>query len=574
MTKAKRKIAVVDFETDPFLSGRHPIPFAWGFYDGERYVSDWTRKAWIKPRGSTGWPSANSLADFLEDLNEDESEELLIYAHNGGKFDFMFLMHRMSGNIKIVNGRIIQCQIGQHTLRDSYAIMPIPLSKLGDKLDIDYQKMERDTREANREEIDIYLKADCVELYKAVVAFHEEFGDQLTIGGTAMKQLKKFHEFDAVSEDFDKVFRPYYFGGRCQCFEAGDITGDFKGYDINASYPDTMKRLKHPVSRRYHTGNKISRHTTAFVTWEGVNRNAVPTRKKDGGLDFTVPRGTFATTIHEFNMGLETGTISPERIIQTVDFDMMISFEEFIDHFHNARLRAKEAEDKFLDLFYKLISNSSYGKFAQSPNSFEDSIILRMGDIPPALYHKATGKILPDSEQWVLRHKNNGYAIWCKPSSQKTYFNIATAASITGGSRAKLLHGIANSTRPVYCDTDSIYCESLNVEMDDKKLGAWKHEFTASRIAIAGKKLYTVLGTLADNPSLIKGATKKLAPGETLDLNSVRCLKKAHKGVILSSEQIIDIANGATVEVANQAPSMKLDGNHVFVKRRIRRTQV
>ena len=44
--KDKRRIAVIDFETDPFLADRFPRPFAWGFYDGERYVEYWQSDAW------------------------------------------------------------------------------------------------------------------------------------------------------------------------------------------------------------------------------------------------------------------------------------------------------------------------------------------------------------------------------------------------------------------------------------------------------------------------------------------------------------------------------------------------
>lgn len=528
MAGKKRKIAVIDFETDPFLHGRIPVPFSWGYYDGERYVEHWQEKAWESNECVT------TLVNFLKDTSDAPK---LVLAHNGGKFDFLFFIEHLEGAIKIVNGRILQAQIGAHTLRDSYAILPVPLSQSGGgKLDIDYKLMERECRENHKEEILTYLKADCVALYNLCEAFYDEFGDALTIGSTAMKQLKKFHHFDSANGAFDKMFRKYYYGGRCQCFETGVIETDVKGFDLNSSYPFTMKGMMHPVSTEHYINGAIG-PKTMFVTWEGINDNAVPVRTKTG-LDFTTREGIFYTTIHEFNAGLETGTISPRKILEAVQFEQVTSFDSFIDHFYTSRLAAKAAGDKFHDLFYKLVLNSAYGKFAQSPDNFEDSIILPIGDIGP--------------EGYEPKFTHGLYAIWSKPSDKKTYFNVATAASITGGSRATLLRGLALAKRPLYCDTDSIYCEDLGARLHDKELGAWKHEFTGSQIAIAGKKLYAVMGQDSEGKEV--------------------CLKKASKGTSLHPLAIFMIARGDTCETRNDAPSFKLDGKHEFISRRISKT--
>ena len=529
MKKIKQNIAVIDFETDPFKAGRIPVPFAWGFYDGTIYKDHWTRNAWETP---------DQCADELIKYIGDIEEPFLILAHNGGKFDFLFIIKHLTGAIKIVNGRILQAELGVHTLRDSYAILPIPLSQSGGKMEIDYMLMERNVRESHRAEIMTYLKADCKSLYDLAVAFYSEFGDALTIGGTAMKQLKSFHKFESGHEKFDQQFRPYYFGGRCQCFETGVIETGIKGIDINSSYPDTMRRLLHPVSVAHIVSQKIGTHTM-FVKWQGKNFNAVPVREKFG-LNFNTDYGIFNTTIHEFNAGLETGTIEPDKIIETVSFREVQTFENFVDHFYNARLKAKADDNVFLALFYKLILNSSYGKFAQSPDNFKDSIILPWGEVAPAPFE--------------IEFTHGEYAIWSKPSLQKTYFNVATAASITGGARANLLFGLSNAVRPLYCDTDSIYCEDFTGELDDKKLGKWKLEFEGTSIAIAGKKLYAVMG--------------QDETGNTV------CLKKASKGTRLNPLAIYMIARGDTVETVNDAPTFKLDGNHQFINRRIRNTNL
>ncbi len=195
---------------------------------------------------------------------------------------------------------------------------------------------------------------------------------------------------------------------------------------------------------------------------------------------------------------------------------------------------AKEIGDKFHDIFYKLILNSSYGKFAQNPDNFEDYILLNYGDIPADINYQP-------------KFIHGDYTIWAKPTEKKRFMNIATAASITGAARSILLNGICSSIRPLYCDTDSIICKSMIGNISTKKLGSWKLEAEADTIAIAGKKMYC--------------ATKN---GEIV--------KKASKGAKLNGLAIFSIARGDTVEHFNDAPTMKLDGTMKYITRRIKAT--
>jgi len=538
--KGKKRLAVIDFETDPFLENRIPVPFAWDFYNGDGHFSHWETKAWEKPG-----ECERKLVNLLHNI----TDSYVIYAHNGGKFDFLYIIDALEGRIKIINGRIVEAFLDIHTLRDSYAILPIPLSASGEKQDIDYRLMERDVRENHKDEIMRYLLADTEALFKLVSAFVDEFGDRLTIGGTAMRELKKFHEYETLSPAMDSQYRQFYYGGRCQCFETGIINTRVEGYDINSSYPDTMKNKIHPMGAECLVKGRIE-PKTAFVVWTGANNGAVPVRFPDR-LDFTVedskdtPKGAFYSTIHEFEAGLETGTIKPRKVLETYNFYQVGSFDDFIDHFYTSRLKAKAEGDKFHEIFYKLILNSAYGKFAQNPENFQDSIILPDGEVPPIVDENEPEKNYAP----VVKHQN--FIIWGRPSPIKRYLNVATAASITGGSRATLLRGLSAANRPLYCDTDSILCNGFSGTIDSKRLGGWKHEFTGEQIAIAGKKLYAVMGE---------------KDGE------FTCLKMASKGVKLNPLAIFYIAKGDTVEAPNPIPTFKLDGKHVFTPRKIKRT--
>jgi hypothetical protein len=215
--RAKRKLAVLDFETDPFKYGRVPVPFSVEVWDGSNSYVFW------------GNDCVEQLLAYL-----DEAEPLLIYAHNGGKFDFHFLHSEIDNPALIIKSRIVKAKLGKHELRDSFAILPVPLRNYGKK-EIDYEKMERGQREKHKEEILSYLHQDCVVLYDLVKAFIERFGLRMTIGGTAIREIRRFHPFPICGSAHDKQFRPFYYGGRVQCFDSGELRGPWKMYDVNLS---------------------------------------------------------------------------------------------------------------------------------------------------------------------------------------------------------------------------------------------------------------------------------------------------------------------------------------------------
>src|SRR5674476_811009 len=152
---SKFKTATADAETDPFLYGRIPKPFAWGFFDGLKFSHFW------------GDDCTKNFMHFLE----HSKQKFIILVHNGGRFDAMFLIkHIDTGNIKIINGRIAEFKIFGHIFRDSLLILPMPL-KGYKKTEIDYDKFEIENREENRTEIIEYLSDDCVFLFDLVDAF-------------------------------------------------------------------------------------------------------------------------------------------------------------------------------------------------------------------------------------------------------------------------------------------------------------------------------------------------------------------------------------------------------------------
>lgn len=527
-------IYTADIETDPFQAGRYPKPFACDFYDGSTHSTFW------------GIDCIERMCSYIETKPTG-----IIYLHNGGRFDIYYLIKMVRGYpALIINGRIVRtfCKSNSpshpHEVRDSYAIMPFALARYK-KDSIDYTCMEVETREENRAEIIKYMQADTTYLHELCIGFLDLFGNKLTVGSAAMRELMKHHQFESLSNKCDGEIRSeFYYGGRVQYFQRGILPGPWTVFDVNSMYPYVMKAYEHPTSMPSSDSTKI-RKSTCFVKVRGKNYGAFPTRSKKG-LRFDIEDGVFSVTIHEFNTALEYDLFKPDKIIRCVNFGCRSNFASFVDYVVGNKIAAEEIGDMRGRLFWKFISTSAYGKFAQNYDKYMEYCITE-GDT-----NLTTQGWKPYETDDIT--KDRSYIIWKKKPeltndrSARNY-NVATGASITGASRAVLMESIAKATEPIYCDTDSIICRSLEgVSMDSKKLGGWKQEAIADTACIGGKKLYALF-----------------------DKEGV-CVKQANKGVNLTPEQIREVCEGKVITSERIAPSFHLDGSYNFITRKVRMT--
>ena len=519
------QLATFDIETDPFKHGRIPKPFAVGFYTKNLYQE---------------WWGENCLDDFIGFLNNTD-EKYRIFAHNGGKFDFHYLYKKrvLENPIKIINGRIVLCNLGKHELRDSYAAIPIPLSAYK-KDEIDYKLFETNIREKYKNDILHYLASDCEYLYQLVEKFIHRFGLQLTIGGASIKQLRKFHCFEKSNESHDTKFRKYYFGGRVSCFKKGIITRELKLYDVNSMYTYVMSKFLHPQGLEYEfysdkNAEKIIAENSPniyFCNFIGNSNGALPIRTKNG-LEFPTGTYEFNACSHEIKFALENNLLDIYKITELYKCKNIINFNVFVENFINEKISAKLNNDKPAEIFAKLLLNSAYGKTGQNPENFCDWLLRYDGELI--------------SNDWELYIDMNDLEIHRRPVKNHSYYDVAIASSITSAARTVLLNGILNSKNTVYCDTDSIICsELLNCKLSPTELGAWDIENSGSEIAVAGKKLYAFK---TDNG-----------------------YKISSKGCVLTPEQIYKIARGESILYKKESPTFKLTGDVEFIKRNITRT--
>lgn len=539
-----RPFAVIDSETDPFLAGRIPSPFVWGFYDGKEF------------RHYTH----DTIKDFIDWVSK---QKIIVYAHNGGKFDYHFLLPFMEpyDKIKIISGRLAQFFIGKAEFRDSFNILPVPLSKIEiqnsdgtkqKKQEFDYSLMEKETRYKPEiwESIIDYLRDDCVTLWEAINAFQFQYGRHLTQAGAAMAQWKHISNLDIPKStpEYFEFFKPYYYGGRVECFKKGIINEFFSVYDINSAYPYAMLS-PHPYGldfMEFDEENPDYKTENGFFTIEAESTGAYPYRE-NGKLSF--PRDgkmrTFYVTGWELEAARQTGTAGNPKVIKAVYHSRLESFAEYIEHFYSLRLQAKATGDSAGDLFAKLLMNSLYGKFGANPENYSDFVILPQDELngleSPDNEYNLSGELGP----WLLAERP-------LDDDEMRYYNVATAASITGFVRAYLWRAICATgiDSILYCDTDSIATMSEGHELDTgKELGKWKHEGEFDKAGIAGKKMYIFRG-------------KK-------NRNGKREYKTASKGVRLSNAQLWKVAGGTPVIYTPENPTFSVHHAPRFTPRRI-----
>lgn len=549
-----KPIGTFDLETDPFKVGRSPVPFLAGFYDGKTIRTFWGK---------------DCVAECYKLMRKFPG---YIYAHNGGKFDFRYLLPHLQkdkAELRPIKGRaarFILPNADKTEFRDSYCILPVPLKATGSKLEIDYRKFERNRRDKHREEIMAYFKQDLLGLHEQVSAFVAEYGFGMTLAGRTFDQFKKHFDIDPpkTNEFHDRIFREFYYGGRVEFFELGHVKGSFKLIDINSAYPAAMTK-EHAFGVAFETSASLPRKgiEQCFIRMNAECLGGLPWRDAaTKTLSFAARAGEFFVTGWEYVAATNAGALRNVEILECHRPLECKSFSKFVDHFYRQKRNAEKGSSD--ELFAKLLLNSSYGRFALNPRDFRDVKMTNYRQEPEEneaarkkiakLVRKRHPKLKGDAhrlkcaaywrgydDKWELANdfEDAGISIWEKPSEKKgdAYYNVATAASITGCVRAFMFESLRKVRRPVYCDTDSIICEDTGDLKLGADLGEWKLECESEKegLWIAAKKIYAFK---------IKGGKKPW--------------KLASKGVRLSPEEIQRVASGEKITSTLMAPTFSI----------------
>lgn len=510
---------------------RIPAPFIWGLYGG--------------PTGEEyhEFATGDEVVKFVENLSH------VVYAHNGGKFDYHYLKpHVNTGeSISIIAGRLARFKIGVCEFRDSMNILPVALGEFK-KDEMDYSIMEPGVRDEpkNREIIRKYLRGDCSYLYELIEAHRKENGVVLTQASASMKAWLKQSKKKRPAQTAARYqqYKPYYYGGRVQCFEQGIGKMPFKVFDINSAYPRAMLE-EHPFSTQAELRTRLppdGQLHKCLITLSCTAQGCFPFRlgedETKGDLYFPFDEREvrrYHVTGYEFMSALKCNAITNISIESVHYFSETTNFREFILNNWDRRAKAKKDGDKALSIIVKLLMNSLYGKFASDYNKYRDYELCYSEEL-----NDKEGAGFDDWSPW-----SPGKLLISKPIPEEKhkYFNIATAASITGYVRAMLFEAMQKVDGLLYCDTDSLACKDGARLTQGDGLGEWKEEGAFDEWAIAGKKTYAF--HKAGEPFSAERDAKK----------QYLHWKCASKGVDLPPAEIYKAAQGAAVIYNPKVPT-------------------
>ena len=555
-----RELATIDLETDPFKFGRIPQAFA--------------SCVFVRGISSVFWGEdcCRSVVEKCLQEAKKRKDGLLVYAHNGGKFDFHFLLPALLANfeaadleIMAIGARIVKIKTPICEFRDSFALIPKPLKSFGAKKEIQIEKLEADVRDKNRKEIVDYLIQDCVGLHDGLTKFFEQYGAEITLASTTFKVLKEKFGMKPprTAEEYDTKFRNFYFAGRVQFFPGylgknGETDGKkrFQICDINSAFPAAMM-FPHWFSAEYSVSDKAPKvgFEQSFFRIVCDSQGCLPKRSEGGGVEFPiVEREEFFATGWELKAGLDLGLIHNLRIKCVYTPAEVKDFSGYVSHFYDLKKNAPNPAERD---FAKLFLNSAYGKFALNPREFRDVTITKWGEVPsPKKIERKNGTM--KEVDWSLSFDDmaRGLSFWQCPSNDEEakkpmrFYNVCTAASITGAVRAFLQRSISACKGVAYCDTDSIIAEDTSALKLSDELGDWKLEKECDAVWIGGKKLYAAHDYQA--------SAKKI-------------WKTASKGVRLKVEDLVAVCEGEARSCSFDAPNYSVFSAPSFTTRTVRR---
>ena len=427
-----------------------------------------------------------TIKSFLNYIDQKRYNNFIWYAHNGGKFDFLFFLEEIySCGWKIrygaqSQGRLIELTVITDSIkfyfRDSFALLDQSLESLGKAFNIEHKKKHFTFKEgmkvnAHNEKLQEYLESDCIGLYEIISCFEQspyiENDISLTIASQSLKVFRKYFldcTLEKCNLKYDELIRKYFYaGGRVEVYKG---QGRVKHYDVNSLYPkvmlDDMPCGDIVETNRYHK-NMIGFYNVDLVAaphfyispllYRKINSEGFPKNyfvngegnyylssatlnylKKEFGINFKVNWGIYFTRKEEL-------------------------FQDYVRTFYKIKTESKGTAQYYIA---KKMLNCLYGKFAQEQ------------------WHESIEHY--DGTQHNFKTMESDYVnglILVKKKNHSKFIMPYIAAYITDLGRLAHFNLLNKSPESIfYCDTDSLFTNDFKTyeNLVGKKIGQLSSE--------------------------------------------------------------------------------------------------
>lgn len=379
---------------------------------------------------------------------------------------------------------------------DSLKILPFSVDEISkafnlplSKLEIDYNLYRPVNHALTKEEI-LYLRGDVTIVAMALEILFKQGLNAMTQGSNALKNYK-----DTIGrKNFKKWFPvPLYDADIRQSYKGGFtyLSDRFKNLevgkgivlDVNSLYPSVMYYNNLPYGEGIFFEGKyvedkiynlyVQMFTCNFELKDGYiptiqlknSLSFIPTEyvKSSNGEDVTlcltsIDLMLFMQHYNAYNITYHSGW----KFKSTVGL-----FKDYIDYWNGVKVQSTIDGNKAMRTLAKLMLNALYGKFGLNPD---------------------VRSKYPTYDHGRIKYVKG-------PKERRSPIYIPVASFITAWARYKTISSAQMVyDRFIYADTDSLHLVGTelpsNLEIDDTKLGAWKHESSFERARFIRQKTY------------------------------------------------------------------------------------
>lgn len=434
-------------------------------------------------------------------------------------------------------------------LHDSAKVIPLRIEQMPKAFGIEIEKLEIDYNQKRPVGYQLtaqekkYLRHDVTIAARALRYFIDQGLYGMTIGSIALKSFKKTGNVEKnlqnlfpMDLELDSEIRQAYKGAftYVKDTETGKEQKEGLVFDVNSLYPSVMYYEQMPYGapikfygaykpdKCYHYYFQIL--TCSFELKKGM----LPTIQLKNNLAF-IPteyvkssKGeliTMCMTCTDLELFFEHYNVYDLEYHAGYKFKATDKlFKEFIDKWISIKNESTINGNAGMRTIAKLMLNNLYGKFASRPTGFSK---------------------IPYFENGEVKYK-------LSEEEERTMMYVPIGAAITAYARAKTIRSAqANYDRFIYADTDSLHLKGTempdNIEIDNVKLGAWKHESTFTRAKFIRAKSYIeeIDGKLKVTCAGLPESCHKLVTWENFELGTEyfgKLQQKKVKGGIVLQE--------------------------------------
>lgn len=527
----------------------------YGVFDIE--ADNWKDFVILGHYDGTEFHTFTSLTEYLLWLFEKKEKKHVLYAHNGGAYDFAFILQEViMGESKedfyihsvIPRGSaFLSVKIGHRrnkkfmlTLRDSLALLPFSLRSLTEAFKTAAAKGEMDhTKKKNPKDplLIEYLMNDCMGLWQVLEKFFSwekiaEAGPAPTMASQALRIFRTFLDDTLPSCPLkaDAFVRKAYFGGRTEIFKPYFVTKDptyhdrklmkrnLKEWDARMEAA-TDKITQLDVNSLYPSAMQEGCFPTKFL---GFKRKYYPDKLGFYEAEVEVPKDMYVPPLGIMvHIDDKTKQIMPATqskagrfIFPTGRFKGIWSTIE-LEHARSCGVKIIKTGKgaifenggpifrEFVDYFWNIRK--------QAPKDSVESFIVKL------ILNSSYGRYglnleremldfddgimpgIPSHYEFDTGKRDRGRRVIARFLRSKrrivSFSNVAIAAWVTSLSRIKMhKHYMKLQKHLYYTDTDSVFIDHKGNIPSSKDLGEFKYEYSAAEACFLLPKTYALAG--------------------------------------------------------------------------------